>query len=193
MVTGAPTQLFALTSDGLAAGDWPPLITYLFVHGGWVHVLMNSIFILAFGAPVARFSGLGPRGALTFLAFFLMCGVVAALGYAGWLRALASIRHTSTGWALVGASGAAAGLMGAAARLIDGRGRLGPLTGRTVIAMTGPWVVANALLGVSGLTPGAAGVPVAWEAHIIGYFAGLLLAGPMGWLAGIHPDHSIAA
>ncbi len=61
---------------------------------------------------------------------------------------------------------------------------MGRLIGPTVIGMTLAWVIANAVLGLSGLTPGAAGIPVAWQAHIIGYFAGLLLIGPFVRLAG---------
>jgi hypothetical protein len=55
-----------------------------------------------------------------------------------------------------------------------------------VIGMTIVWCLANAVLGLSGLTPGAAGLPVAWEAHIIGYAAGLLLITPFAWLSGTH-------
>jgi len=40
---------------------------------------MNCAFALAFGAPVARFLGTGARGALTFLVFFVLCGVLAGL------------------------------------------------------------------------------------------------------------------
>ncbi|MDB5477502.1 MAG: rhomboid family protein, partial [Phenylobacterium sp.] len=68
----------------------------------------------------------------------------------------------------------------------------GPLTGRTVIGMTAAWIIVNVLFGVSGLTPGAGTVPVAWQAHIIGYFAGLLLIGPFAKLAGSAGDHAIA-
>ena len=59
--------------------------------------------------------------------------------------------------------------------------------------MGAAWVVANAVLGVFGLTPGTGGAPVAWEAHIIGFFAGVLLIGITGRLAGVRADHSIAS
>jgi membrane associated rhomboid family serine protease len=92
----------------------------------------------------------------------------------------------------VGASGAASGLMGAAVRLIEGKGRLGPPFGRTVVGMSLSWIAVNLVLGVSGLTPGAGGAPVAWEAHIFGYFCGLFVIGPFGQLAGLKRDHAIA-
>src|SRR5665213_561326 len=124
------------------------------------------------------------RGAASFVAFFLVCGVIAALAYAGLL----GLTDPGGGWALVGASGAASGLFGAAARLIEGRGRLGSIVGRTVVGMSLAWVAVNAVLGLSGLTPGAAGLPVAWEAHIFGYFAGLILIGPVARAAGRRPS-----
>ena len=142
---------------------------------------MNSLFILAFGTPVARWMG-GGLGPLVFFIFFMICGVTAALGYAAWQDQLLG-RFGGTQWALVGASGAASGLMGAAARLMEGAGRLGPITGRRVVGMTVSWIAINLVLGLSGLTPGAQGVPVAWEAHIVGYFAGLLFIGVAGRLA----------
>ena len=60
----------------------------MFVHANWAHVGMNAAFCLAFGAPPARSLGAGWRGALTFFAFFLTCGVIAALGYAGLLAVM---------------------------------------------------------------------------------------------------------
>jgi len=73
---------------------------------------------------------------------------------------------------------------GAAARLIEGQGRVGPLFGRTVVVFTLFFVIANVVLGVFRLTPGAFGVAVAWQAHLAGFFAGLLLVGVFARLAG---------
>jgi membrane associated rhomboid family serine protease len=182
VLVGVGAERFALTGDDLRAGRWGGLVSYLFVHAGWAHVAMNAAFTLAFGTPVARYLGAGPRGAAAFFAFFLICGIIAALAYAGLL----SFVNTNQGWALLGASGAASSLFGAAARLIEGRGRLGSIGGRTVVGMTLAWIAVNAVLGLSGLTPGAAGLPVAWEAHIFGYFAGLILIGPVARMAGVH-------
>ena len=190
---GGSADQFALTSADLAARRLDGLVTYQFVHASWAHVLVNSAFILAFGAPVARYLGGGPRGAAVFFAFFLFCGVAAAAAYAGMVDALdAALGQGPSAWALVGASGAASGLMGAAARLIQGQGRPGSLVGRTVIAMTFGWIAVNAVLGLTGLTPGTAGAPVAWQAHIFGYFGGLLSIGLAGRLAGAPADHANA-
>jgi membrane associated rhomboid family serine protease len=53
-----------------------------------------------------------------------------------------------------------------------------------VIGMAVAWAIVNVALGVSGLTPGAMGMPVAWQAHLAGYLAGVLLVGPFARLAG---------
>ncbi len=187
VVTGGDPDRYALTSFDLDAGRYAGVVTHQFVHGGWTHLMMNAAFILAFGAPVARYLGRGLRGGLAFFAFFLLCGAGAALAYAAYAGLIGGPGPDAPGggpWALVGASGAASGLMAAAARLIEGRGRLGSIFGRTVMGMSISWFAINLVLGVSGLTPGAAGVPVAWQAHIFGYLCGLLLVGPLGWLAG---------
>jgi membrane associated rhomboid family serine protease len=190
---GISPDVFALTRSDLAHGAIAPLFTYIFVHGGWPHVLLNSVFCVAFGAPVARWLGTGARGALAFFAFFIVCGVVAGAGYGGWFDVTLRFGRRPSEWALVGASGAASGLLGAAARLIEGRGRLGSIAGPRVVGMGLAWMVANLVMGVSGLTPGTGGAPVAWEAHIIGFFAGVLFIGIAARLAGTKGDHSIAS
>ena len=184
-ITGGSVDPLALTRADLIGGRWSALVTYQFAHGSWTHVLMNAVFCLAFGTPVARFLSTGLRGALTFFGLFFVCGIVAGLGYA--------VLYPAGGWVLIGGSGAASGLMGGAARLMQGRGvKVGSMFGRTAMAMTISWILVNVLLGASGLTPGAAGLPVAWQAHIIGYFAGLLLMGWAAWLAGApYVNHAI--
>ena len=193
VLSGVSPDTFALTRSDLVRGAVLPLFTYIFVHGGWPHVLLNTVFCVAFGAPVARWLGTSARGAAAFFIFFVICGVVAALGYAGWFDAMVLFGGRSREWALVGASGAASGLMGAASRLIEGRGQLGSIAGRRVVGMGAAWILVNVVLGLSGLTPGAAGAPVAWEAHIVGFFAGVLLIGATGRLGGVRMDHSIAS
>jgi membrane associated rhomboid family serine protease len=50
-----------------------------------------------------------------------------------------------------------------------------------VIGMGAAWVIVNLLVGVLGVAPGMGDAQVAWEAHLFGYAAGLLLIGPAGW------------
>jgi len=176
---------YAFSAAQLKEGRYVGLLTALFMHGSWAHVLFNSIFCLAFGAPVARLFGLKASGVFSFLMFFLVCGVIGNLGYAAM--------NPEGEAPVLGASGAIAGFMGAASRLVDrpmgpdGKPRgLAPFTDRTVVAMAAAWVVLNVIVGVLGVDIGfgAAGQPVAWEAHLWGYAAGLLLVGPTARMLG---------
>jgi membrane associated rhomboid family serine protease len=163
----------AFSSTALAEGRWWTLFTSLFLHGGWAHALMNGAFALAFGTPLARFLGDDARGAIVFFGFYLACGVLSTLGF--WAL------HSSSPALLVGASGAVSGLMGAAARLMAGQGwRLGPIFSRPVLGMGAAWIVVNLVIGLlaQGLMPGAGDSVVAWEAHIAGFIAGVLIVGP---------------
>jgi len=156
-------------------GSWTMLTTQ-FLHGGWPHLLMNAVGALAFGAPVARLFGLSLRGVLAFFIFYALCGSLSIWGH--------GLLHAGSAEAVIGASGAVSGLMGAAGRLIDRRGQLGPIWSRTAIGFSVAWVVVNLIIAFVGFAPGLGEGRVAWEAHLIGFFAGLLLVGPFARLAG---------
>ena len=169
---------YAFSPAMLSEGGWSRLVTALFLHGNWPHALMNGAFALAFGTPLARWFGVRAGGALVFLIFYVTCGVLSSLGYAAL--------HLGEQSALVGASGAVSGLMGAASRLIAGQGAgLGPILSRPVLGMGAAWLAVNLLVAVIGsaAVPGADGVAIAWEAHLAGFVAGVLLAGPFSRLA----------
>lgn len=168
---------FAFTPDAFETGRWWTLVSSLFIHGNWPHALMNAAFILAFGTPVARYFGLGAGGAFWFFTFYLACGMLASLPFAAV--------HSGEAVALMGASGAASGLMGAAARLIAGYGRPGPILSRPVLGFGAAWVIVNLIMAVVGaaMVPGAGDAAIGWEAHLAGFAAGVLLIGLMGRLA----------
>ena len=167
---------FGFSPASLDAGGWPRLLTALFIHGNLAHVLMNTAGALAFGAPVARLLGLRGLGPMVFFAFYLLCGALANYGFARL--------HPGTEALLVGASGAVFGLIGAAPRILAGRGRLAPVFDPRVRGMTAAWVGLNLLVGLLGAAPGLGeGQAVAWEAHVFGFLAGLLLIGPATWAA----------
>lgn len=170
---------YGMSAVGLREGRWTTLVTSLFIHGGWAHAGMNALGALAFGTPVAKALGLGVRGAIGFVLFYLVCGVAANLGYAGV--------HPNDAMPLVGASGAVSGLFGAASRLIEQRGGLSPFLSRTVVASLAAWIVVNVLLGLMHYAPGVGDALVGWEAHIAGYLTGLLLIGPFVALFGPPP------
>src|SRR6266852_5777383 len=80
--------------------EWPTLITSMFLHGGWMHVIGNMWYLWIFGDNVEDSLGHG-----RFIVFYLLCGIVAAFGQI-------LIQPDST-LPTIGASGAIAGVMGA--------------------------------------------------------------------------------
>lgn len=167
---------YGLTPYLVEQGDYVGLFSSLILHGNWAHALMNAAFALAFGVPVARLMGDRLHHATAYILFYLVCGVAANIIYVGL--------HPGSTTPLIGASGAVSGLMGGAARLINTRGVLGPVLSRTVFFFGAALVVINLIVAIMGSAPGSAGMPIAWEAHLAGFFAGLLLIGPWATLFG---------
>lgn len=163
-------------ADDLQQGYWPGMFTYMTVHGGWMHVIMNSVGIIAFGAPVARDLTRG-LGAVAWLLFFILCGVIAAIGYS-------LLNMGQTVW-VIGASGALFGLIGASTRLLAGPGLLLPIWHPVVLKTSLAWLGATAVLGMFGGAIGGAGAEIAWETHVVGFIAGLILIGPFHALFGL--------
>jgi membrane associated rhomboid family serine protease len=145
-------------------------VTYAFLHGDFTHLIFNSVWFLIFATAVARRVGTGR---------FLMLSLLTALG--------AAFTHLYFHWGspvpVVGASGAVSGLMGAAFRFIfvNPNAQLVwppamlPLFSRPVLLTSAVWVVLNVVLGVTGFTPEGFGASIAWEAHLGGFFTGLLI------------------
>lgn len=157
---------YGLSSDTLREGRWWTLVTHMFLHAGLAHIAMNASFALAVGAPVAMMTGADLAGGLRYLLLFLVCGI---LGGATFL-ALNPGSHT----VMLGASGALSGLWGAASRFPVERGRLQPIWAPRVWRASAPFLLINVVL--MGLLSGL-GLPIAWQAHLGGFLAGLLLVG----------------
>jgi membrane associated rhomboid family serine protease len=176
-VTGNPdwvVRAFGFSPLALGQGHWGVLLTALFVHSGWPHAAMNALGALAFGAPVARWIGLKGIGPVIFFAFYFACGALGSLGFA--------LVHPGATVMLVGASGAVSGLVGAASRMLGLRGPdqgLAPFTSGTVVGFAVAWIIANAVMAVFGAPGITGGGPIAWEAHLFGYAAGLAMIGPL--------------
>lgn len=175
-----------LAAHGLGAVSLPeqvlPFFTYMFLHGGWTHVVVNMVWLLAFGAVAAR-----RFGNLRFLLFFLLCGVAGAA------------LHLALNWdavaPVVGASAAISGLMGAAFRLIGREGDafhppqpLAPLFSRRILLWSGIWVALNIAAGVTGVGGGPGIQLIAWQAHLGGFAAGLILAGLFDPVNRLNPE-----
>lgn len=95
-----PSRAAALLDWGAASRDnfrWWTLITYAFLHGGWLHILGNSLFLYVFGPNIED-----RLGRLWFLLFYLVGGVAAG-----------SLQIAFSGGGVIGASGAIAACTGA--------------------------------------------------------------------------------
>ena len=166
--------------SGGVLGMLAPLFTHMMLHANLMHIFFNSVWLLAFGAPVARRLGAGVIGgsilpASLFVTFFALSGAVGALLYV-------ALNMKST-VLLVGASGGVFGLLGGLIRIVFSQpshfarepGKLAPITHRNVLIWSAVIIAANFLMTFSGLglTPGA-NSQIAWEAHLGGYLFGLL-------------------
>lgn len=158
----------------IAAGDlgldtFVPLISHMFLHGGWLHVLGNMLYLWIFGDNIEdRF------GSAQYLVFYLLCGIVAAIG-----QGLLSPSP------MVGASGAIAGVL-AAYLVMYPTARISTLVFLglfiTIIELPaliviGMFIVLQLIEGIAELrlSGHAATQQIAYFAHIWGFVAGLLL------------------
>ena len=146
-----------------------PLFAHMFLHGGWLHVLGNMLYLWIFGDNVED-----ALGSLPFLGFYLICGVVGAIGQG--LIAPAP---------LVGASGAISGVLGAyllmfptvrVATLVF-LGIFISVIQLPAIIVIGMFLVLQIIEGVAELRLAAhpAAQQVAYFAHVFGFLAGVLL------------------
>lgn len=159
---------------------WFTPLSYAFLHGDWTHLIFNGFWLVAFGSPVARRFG-AER--------FLLLGALGAIAGAFFYMAL----HPAELAPMIGASAAVSAYMGAAARFVFQPGAFfrsrfatddAPplaslpeiLANRQTLAFVGFWFASNLLIGLGGQSFGFSTAPIAWEAHIGGFFAGLLLA-----------------
>jgi membrane associated rhomboid family serine protease len=142
-------------------------VGHTLIHGGWVHLLTNMGFLLAFGTPVAR-----RMGRLSFLALYALCAIAGV--------ALFTLISPYDITPLVGASGAVFGLLGAIMRIA-----LYPPAGvppapypfnnrRTAFIFAGIYLAINLLMGFAPRLFAMEG-SIAWEAHLGGFVAGFLL------------------
>jgi len=151
--------------------DWYwPLLTSMFLHGGWVHFLGNMWTLWLFGDNVED-----RLGHLRFLIFYLLCGVVAALGHA--------YVYPDSTVPTIGASGAIAGVMGAYFLLFPNAQIvvLWPVFFYPLffelpaVVYLGIWILTQVWHGSLALALPESFSGVAFWAHVAGFVAGMVL------------------
>ena len=175
-------NLRLLLGDGRAR--WWTFATYAFLHGSWAHVGFNCVWLVAFGSPVAR--------RFTAVRFLILLFVGALAG------SVTEYLCDSTGFQIIlGASAAVSGAMGAAVRFVfrpsDEPVRLferarmeeafrqpalslrQTVTTKAALLFIIFWFATNLLFGYVPALGGVGDGPIAWQAHIGGFLAGLLL------------------
>jgi membrane associated rhomboid family serine protease len=151
--------------------NWATVLTSMFMHGGWFHLVGNMWFLGVFGDNVEDV-----MGQFRFLVFYLICGAAAA--------AAQMASNPSSAVPMVGASGAIGGVMGAYVVVFPRAPVhllvvLGFLITRVVVPaffMLGYWFLLQVLGGV--FSQGAASGGTAFWAHVGGFVAGIVLVKP---------------
>ncbi len=146
---------------------WATIITSMFMHGGWMHLIGNMLYLWIFGNNIE--DAMGHR---RFIVFYLVCGA-AAVG-------LHSLHDTQSTVPLIGASGAISGVLGAYLLLFPRARVLVAIPLGFIIHTTrlpamwvlGFWFVLQIIN--SALAPSGGG-GVAWGAHVGGFVAGMAL------------------
>ncbi len=188
-----PVRNGALESAQFFLGDGNPqfwtLVTYSFLHADWSHVGINSVWLAAFGTPVAR--RIGPMRFILFLTFTAIAG---ALGH--------SVIHLTDFTPMIGASAAVSAAMGASVRFIfsangplaasgssefEGELSASALSNRRpvlplhilmreprVVLFVLVWLIVNLAFGLLSGPLNITNGTIAWEAHTAGFLAGLL-------------------
>lgn len=143
------------------------LISYAFLHGGWLHLLGNMLFLWVFGDNIED-----SMGHLRFLLFYLLCALAAALTHA--------VMDRGSEIPLIGASGAIAGILGAYLVLHPRVKVLVLMFGRLPLRLP-VWLLLPLWFGFQFFSLSLTGGEdnTAWWAHIGGFIAGMLLIVPM--------------
>jgi len=151
--------------------DWQvafTAVTYSLLHADWTHLIMNSVWLLAFGSVVARRLG--------WFSFLLFCALGAIAGALAHL-----LTQSGSIGPMIGASGFVSACMGAAVRFAFSYGAFSshandaPLLGliqclknRQAMSFVAVWFIINLIVGFGSEQVAGAGQAIAWQAHIGG-------------------------
>jgi membrane associated rhomboid family serine protease len=145
---------------------WSTLLTSMFLHGGWMHLGGNMLYLWIFGDNIER-----AMGSARFLTFYVVCGVVAGLAHILFSGASAVPS--------VGASGAISGVLGGYLLLFpQNRVRVltrGGIASVPAIVVLGFWIVIQLFSQMGSIAETSDTGGVAYMAHIGGFAAGLVL------------------
>ncbi len=134
------------------------LITHMFLHGGWMHVVMNLFMLAAFGSGVEKW--LGSR---RMLILFFASGLLGVAAH--------YILNTASAYPMIGASGGLSGLFAASIVMINkGQREMGGRIGILPFALL--WIALSIGFGMMGAPDGSA---IAWAAHVGGFLGGFLV------------------
>lgn len=174
-----PSRFFGQLSL-VAPSDWTPFLTDIFLHAGWLHLILNRWTLWIFGPAVE--DRLGP---VRFALFYLFCGVAAGLAHA--------LAYPDSVVPALGASGAIAGVIGCYARMFPAA-RIVVIVSILIIplffevsalAFAMIWFAMQVIPGLISLGDTASG-GIAWWAHIGGFVAGWLATPLLRRPAGAH-------
>jgi membrane associated rhomboid family serine protease len=178
---GTDLAVTGLFPGGFGADLWT-FFTYAFIHADLMHLGLNLAWLLPFGTALAR-----RFGAWRYVLFMLVMAAVGAMTHL--------VTHFGAPVPMIGASAAISGAMAAAMRFVFQQG--GPLgvfrenagdayrvpAAPLAVTLRDPrfllflvvWLGLNALFGLGTVSFGEEGQQLAWQAHVGGFFAGLLL------------------
>ena len=153
-------------SPMIPAPFWTTLFTSMFLHGGWMHLGGNMLYLWIFGDNVER-----SMGAVRFLLFYLVCGLAASAAHIMF--------NLGSALPAVGASGAISGVLGGYLLLFP-KNRVRVLTyGRIAqipaLVVIGFWIVLQFVNGIGSVARTDETAGVAYMAHIGGFVAGIVL------------------
>jgi membrane associated rhomboid family serine protease len=145
---------------------WSTLVTSMFLHGGWLHLGGNMLYLWIFGDNLEKV-----MGHLRFLIFYLVCGLAAGLAHI--------VFSLSSNIPTVGASGAISGVLGGYLLLFP-KNRVHVLTRGGIaavpaIVVLGIWIVIQLINGIGSMANTSETGGIAFMAHIGGFVAGLVL------------------
>ena len=175
LIGPTPITLPDGTTETLVQADgpdpiWLTLLTSMFMHGGWLHLGGNMLFLFVFGDNIER-----TYGSLKYLVFYFVCGAIASLAHV--------VSDPNSIIPSLGASGAISGVLAAylvlhpqnQIRVLVMFGYIGRVATVPALVMIGLWALLQFISGIGSIAVTEQTGGVAYWAHIGGFVAGLVI------------------